>query len=361
MRAELISPGELGAEDIARWQAIIDADPLYRSPFYSPHFTRAVGETRSDARVAVLERDGRVIGYFPFHRVRGRVAKPIGGPINDYQGPILNNDVDVSSAELLRACDLEAYDFNHLPAAIAAFSAGAYTHSISPHIDLTEGFEAYARTRGKPLKKALTDIRRCTRNAERDFDGQLVFTVHDPDPSTYAEHVVLKNASLARGGVASILDVSWVRDTLEIIRTTTTPEFAGLMSTVRVGDRLMGTHFGMRSATDWHWWFPSYDIEVRKYGPGILLIHGAATSASDAGVDRIDFGRGASAYKRVFANGETALCEGSMERVPTSAGLLRKAQKGVLEVTRPLPLGRYESYPRRALARLISGIRLPEA
>jgi len=360
MRAHLIRPGELRTEDLQHWQAITDASPVYRSPFYSHHFTRAVGETRRDARVAVLERDGEIIGFLPCHLVRGRVAKPIGGPINDYQGPILAAGERVDGQALLKACGLKAYDFNHLPKALTPLAQGAYVSSISPYIDLSDGYETYRQSRGRPLKKVLTEMRRRTRNAARDLGGDVVFTVHDPAPQTYAEHVAFKNASLAREGVKSTLDVGWVRDTLEILRTTDTPEFAGLMSTVRAGDTLLGTHFGIRSSRDWHWWFLSYDFAHRKYGPGIMVIHGAAEAAPGLGLERIDFGRGTSDYKLVMGTGHVDLCEGSIERAARPAGLLRKAQKGVLEATRPLPLGRYESYPRRALARLISGMQLPE-
>ncbi len=359
MRAHMIRPGELRAEDLARWQEIIDGSSLYRSPFYSPHFTLAVGETRRDARVAVLERDGEVIGFLPCHLLRGRVAKPIGGPINDYQGPILDCAAPVDGPELLKACGLRAYDFNHLPVAMNGLAGSAHTRSVSPFIDLSDGYEAYVQGRGKPLKKVLSEMRRRTRNAARDFGGEVVFTVHDPSPDTYAEHVTFKNASLAREGVKSTLDVGWVADTLEILRTTQTPEFAGLMSTVRAGETLLGTHFGIRSARDWHWWFPSYDAEHRKYGPGIMVIHGAAEATAGLGLERIDFGRGNSEYKLVMGTGHVDLCEGSIERVASPAGVLRKAQKGMLGLARPLPLGRYESYPRRALARLISGMQLP--
>jgi len=283
MKAHLVRPGELSTGDSARWQSVQDGNPLLRSPFYSPHFTRAVGETRKDARVAILERDGDIIGFFPFHRVRGGVGKPIGGPINDYHGPILEAGIEVAADALLRSCGLMAYDFNHLPLAVAPLSTGAYVTSKSRYIDLSDGYGAYAKDRGKTFNKAMREMRRRTRKAETDLGGPVVFTAHDRDPETYAAHAALKEGLFARDRVASILQVGWVRDTLEIIRTTEVPEFAGLMSTVRAGDRLMGSHFGMRSGRDWHWWFPAYDLNLYKYGPGIMVIHGAAQEAAGKG------------------------------------------------------------------------------
>ncbi len=358
MKAHVIRPQDLDAGHLTQWRAIIDREKTYRSPFYSPEFTCAVAAARSDAYVAIIEDAGHAVGFFPFHRLRGGVAKPIGGPISDYQGPVFSRERAVDPQALLALCGLASYDFNHLPLAIDKFSALSYSRSRSPLVDLSGGYEAYAASQGKSWKSAMKAMRRRWRKTEREI-GPIRVTYHDASDDMYARHKAMKNALYDKLRVRSVLDVPWVSDALDTIRKTQTPEFAGVMTTVHAGDRLMAAHFGMRSKTVWHWWFSSYDLAMANYGSGIILINEALRIAHEHGLHIIDFGRGEAEYKTTFSNDATPLCEGSAERTGTLAGALRTGQKALLSAARPLPLGKFESYPRRALARLISGMQLP--
>ncbi len=358
MKARVIRPQELDAGALARWRTMIDGAPLYRNPFYAPEFTRAVADARQDAYVAVIEDAGETVGFFPFHKLRGGVAKPIGGPISDYQGPIFAAGFAPDPQGLLKACGLASYDFNHLPLAMQNFADLSYARSRSPHVDLSDGYETYANGQSKSWRSAMKAMRRRWRKTEREI-GPIRFTYHDAADDIYDRHKGMKNKLYEKLGVRSVLDAPWVAAVLDSIRKTQTPEFAGVMTTVHAGEKLMAAHFGMRSRTVWHWWFSSYDLETANYGSGIILIHEALRCANDHGLDIIDFGRGEAEYKTTFSNGATPLCEGSAERAGTLPGALRTGQKALLSVARPLPLGKYESYPRRALARLISGMRLP--
>ena len=87
--ADVIHPSDLDEGLAAKWQEFRRATPIYSSPFYAPQFTQTVGKVFKNAEVAILADNHEVIGFLPFHRVRNRVAKPIGGQINDYHGPIL--------------------------------------------------------------------------------------------------------------------------------------------------------------------------------------------------------------------------------------------------------------------------------
>jgi CelD/BcsL family acetyltransferase involved in cellulose biosynthesis len=307
-----------------------------------------------------LEDAGELVGFFPFHLLPSGVAKPIGGPICDYQGPIIDSRIELDPQTLLRSCGISSYDFNHLPVALRSMSKDAYDYTRSHYADLSLGFDAYVEAQAKVWKKVNQEVTRCIRKAEREV-GEIEFSYHEASNRTYEEHVARKNAMFARLKIPSALNVDWVKETLENIRYTQRPEFSGVLTTVRIDGKLMSAHFGMRTQRDWHWWFPSYDPQFSNFGPGIMLIHYAVTHADKFGVKRIDFGRGESIYKNTFSNGATPLCEGSIERGATRAGILRKGQKALLRALRPAPLGRMESYPRRALGRLISGMHLPSS
>jgi CelD/BcsL family acetyltransferase involved in cellulose biosynthesis len=358
MHARLISPLELGVGEIGLWRDFQRARPELASPFFSPEFACAIADARSDACVAVLRRDQRIVGFLPFHRLRGGVAKPIGGPISDYQGPILAPDVTIDVESLLGACRLTSYDFNHLPMAIAPLASGRLQTATSPWIDVSGGFQAYVAARPPSGRHAIKDVQRCQRKIASEI-GPVRFEMHDPSERAWEWLVATKSVAYRRLGVPVAFDVPWVARALAAIRSRQGREFRAALSTVYAGDRLIAANFGMRTATDLCWWFTTYDPAVRDRGPGLILLLSAAERGACDGLRMIDFGRGDEPYKRKFASGETELCEGSIELSRSVAGLMRRAQKLVVRSIAHVPLGRFQSWPRRLFARVLTGVRLP--
>jgi CelD/BcsL family acetyltransferase involved in cellulose biosynthesis len=131
------------------------------------------------------------------------------------------------------------------------------------------------------------------------------------------------------------------------------------MTTRQAGDRLLASHFGLKTSNVWHWWFPAYDLEAYKLGPGINLVDQCAMAAERHGISLIDLGRGDGAFKQLFADRYVDLCEGAITRPGSLAKLIRKGTHSVVSATERLPFGRYKTYPRRAAAKYISGVSLP--
>lgn len=357
--ARVIRPGELTSDEIERWRTLQGTHRGLWSPFFSPEFTLAVGAARSDARVAVLSEAGETWGFFPFHVCRSGIGKPIGGPISDYQGVIADPARVFDAGALLAACGLSTYDFNHLPSTQASLRRGALHVAASPHIDVSAGYQAYVAEQSKKSKDHFKKFERRLRKMEREL-GPVRLEVHDDSAAAWDTVVAMKNASYRRMGVGSILDVAWVARTLAEIRATRSAPFAGMLSTLYAGDRPVAAHFGMRSATTLHWWFNTYDHELRAYAPGLALLLLLAQRAPSEGLSIIDFGRGDEDYKLTFANGTTELCEGSIELPRSLPGTLRLAQKAGVRAMAQLPLGPYASLPRRVLHRLLTSMWLPE-
>lgn len=360
MRGHLLDPSDLDADLLALWKRFCDGNPLYHSPFYRPQFTQAVALARPDARVAVLEERGDVVGFFPFHLTRSGTGKPIGGHINDYHGPILAPGVEPSAQALLQVGGISAYDYNHLPAAFTALTAGAHTFSISPQMDLSDGFDAYLARKGSQWwGKVRREVRRRKRKAEDAF-GPVRFVFHDPSDRAYSVHVAMKNTQYERMGLRAEMGGGWAGKVLETLRYTQEPDFAGIMSTLYAGDRLIAGHVGLRSADVLHWWFPSYDLSLSKLGPGISLIHECMLSVREHGLAIVDFGKGDEDFKMFFADRHVKLCEGSICHAGSMAATLRQGTDALVGFAERLPLGRFKTYPRRAAARLVSGVNLPE-
>lgn len=358
MQARIVEPADLTPREIGLWREIQSASRHLASPFFAPEFTLAMGVVRPDARVAVLTVGGRTAGFLPYHETSPGVAKPIGGPISDFQGPVVAPDVPWTATGLLAACNLKAYDYNHAPATIAPLAAGAVHRAQSPHIDLAAGFRAYADGRAAASKDAIRSVERRRRKIEREI-GPLRLEMRDGRAEAWDWLVAAKSAHYRRIGVASGFAVPWVARALDRLRCHATRDFAGMLHTLHAGDRLVAAQFGLGTPTTLAWCYTTYDEALRNYGPGTLLLMLAAERAAAEGITLIDLGRGDEPYKATYANGETPLCEGSIERALSVQGAIRRAQKVALRAAARVPLGRYESWPRRAMARLTTGMRLP--
>ena len=69
----------------------------------------------------------------------------------------------------------------------------------------------------------------------------------------------------------------------------------------------------MISGATWHYWFPAYDANYRRYSPGRILLLEMIRSAAEFGVRYIDLGAGGEPYKEHVGNDAAKIASGSME------------------------------------------------
>lgn len=357
LKASLVTPHELDADLINRWNAFRADTAIYRNPFYSPAFTMAVARVRQDARIAVLEDSGEVVGFLPFHLMWGSIGKPIGGHINDYQGPILAPGLSLPAEALLAASGISAYDYDRMPASLVTEAGDGLAGESSIQMDLSAGYEACIARKGRSWTKAQANMRRTRKKAEHEL-GPLRFTFHDPSDEVFARHAAMKNRLYSRLGIAPEFATGWTGAILAAIRQSADADFSAVMSALHAGDRLVSAHFGIRSMGVLHWWFPSYDLAAHAYGPGIDLLDRCARAASAEGLATIDFGHGEEHFKQVFGDREVALREGSLVRRGRLAARVRRIANALAALAESLPIGRFQTYPRRAAVRFVSGTRL---
>ena len=124
---------------------------------------------------------------------------------------------------------------------------------------------------------------------------------------------------------------------LETLRATKGGSVAGLLSALYAGDTLIAVHFGIRSRTVWHWWFPTYNPELpSRYAPGMLMLQHMAQSAQYLGTRTIDLGKGIADYKDKFRNGTLTVATGSVD-VPSLSTLPRILRRNCLTYIRNTP------------------------
>jgi CelD/BcsL family acetyltransferase involved in cellulose biosynthesis len=319
MRFEVVPAASLGATELGRWSDLQRAHPVYRSPFFRPEFTTAVARVR-EVRVAVVEDADSIVGFFAFEVGARRAGRPVSWPRGDYHGPVLEEGVELDPRELVRACGLATWAFDHLPAGLAEFTPYSFGRSRSPYIDVGDGLESYLADRR--TRSDVRDTLRKARKLEREV-GPLRFVPESDRTDLFGRLLEWKRLQYADTGVRDVLADAESRRLLEEVSTTREPGLAGTLSVLYAGDEVAALLLGVRSGTVWHSWFPVFNRDLGRYSPGLVLLLELARSAESLGIREIDLGKGDARYKTAFATDAMPLLEGCVGSTVLSAVPIR--------------------------------------
>ena len=227
------------------------------------------------------------------------------------------------------AVGYHVFEFDHLLANQKPFRVYDGAWGDSPVIDLSDGFptyEGWLRGRSQSLVRS---IERRIRKFEREL-GPLRFVCSSEDAAILRCVLEWKSQQFRRTGKADLFRLRWGTEVLERILATREPDFAGVLSVRYAGDDPIAAHFGMRSGSVLHWWFPSFDPAFGRYSPGTLLLWKLAKESDSGETRRIDLGKGDEPYKARFANERVSLAEGRVE-LPSRTTQIRRARRDLTE------------------------------
>lgn len=319
MHISVIRPDELGASDLDRWRSFQCSGPTAH-PFLSPEFVLAVGRLRRRVRVAVLEDVGGVVGFFPFERGRWGYGTPPAPGLTDAHGLVHAPDAEWDPQQLLRACGLSVWEFDHLVDGQKPFERFQSMRVPSPVMDLTGGYAAFRAEVRARSKTFLSELERKGRALGRDH-GPLTFTLGSADVEDLRRIMAWKSEQYQRTCRSDRFRVPWIRDLLEALLATRTETFAGTLSVLRAGDTPIAGHFGLRNGGTLAGWFPAFDAGFRRWSPGLLHHLLLAEHAAAAGIVEIDMGRGAKGYKDCLRSRDLVVAEGRIVRRGPSAAV----------------------------------------
>ena len=343
-------PGrELGSDLVAAWTRLQAANPDLVSPYFHLEFTRSIAAVRGDVEVAVVEAGGAIVALFPFQREQASLGLPVGGIISDYQGLICAQGFQFSPTELLQACRLDSWDFDHLIASQSSLTPFHWSTDASPQIDVSKGYEAYVHERRAAGSEQIKKTYNLMRRIEREI-GALRFTAHSTDPEALNNVLRWKSDQYRTTGKTDLFAPGWIRESIYGIWESRADGFSGALSLLYAGDRLIAGHMGMRSRNVWHYWFPAYDSRAAKYSPGLILLLKMAQHAPQTGAWIIDLGKGMDSSKARLMNASTLLASGRLE-LPSLRSRYGVASRSLRHRLRESPLGP----PARAVVRWLQG------
>lgn len=324
---------ELSAPLRAAWHRTMRESPEYGNPFLAPEFAAGVGRCRGTARVAVLHEGGEPVGFFPYERTAFGVGRAVGLGLSDCQALVHRPGVSWDARELLRACGLSVFEFDHLVEEQKPFARHVTGTFASPVIDLTAGggdggYAQWLRATYPGLAK--TTLKK-ERRLGRDL-GELRFVFDERDPAVLRLLMRWKSAQYRRTARMDRFARPWIVALVEHLFQVREEQFTGVLSVVYAGDRPVAAHFGPMSGTVFAAWFTAYDPELRYYSPGLLMHLRMAEAAGRAGVGVLDLGRGAKEYKDWLKTRELRVAEGFVTRphpVATAHRLWRRPVRGL--------------------------------
>lgn len=304
------------------WTRLAQRDPALASPFFRPGYTQAVAQERDGVEVCVVTDGPDAVGFYPFERLAGGMGQPVGGAMSNFQGMVAAPSTPWSVPELLRGSMLTTLTFHHQVAGQPPFDAGVTRRVDSPIIDLNPGWDAYSEGLRRAHAGSYSALQRKMRKLEREV-GPVRFEAHTASSEVFARLVEWKRGQHARTGSRGSLAHDWGVSVLRRLLEERPGDFAGTLSALHAGDRLVAVHAGIRTASTWHYWFPTYDPEAGAYSPGLVLMFEMCRWACGAGIQHIDLGPGEGPHKELFATSGTQVGVGQV-MAPPSAGVLAR-------------------------------------
>ncbi|HBN76607.1 MAG TPA: cellulose biosynthesis protein CelD [Planctomycetaceae bacterium] len=312
-----------------RWSDILDEHPELNTPFLRPEFTQIVALVRDDVEIAVIDKDGIPVGFFPYQR-HNHVANSPVGRLSESHGAIIDPQIEWNPIEMFKACGIQSWHFDHLPESQTTFSRYQWGTKLSPYVNLSQGYEQY-RIEQRAKGSFLSQSERKLRKLERE-QGEIRFEWHSSDPHVLQKLIEWKWAQHRRTKVLEIFQHQWVQDLLRTFAESHFEKFSAPLSAMYAGDQLVAVHLGLMSPTNLHLWFPAYDMEFQKYSPGISHMLKLFEAGCEKGITRVDFGPGSERYKQDLKSNDATIAEGMVNRnglVSRSRGLWYQTKKSL--------------------------------
>jgi CelD/BcsL family acetyltransferase involved in cellulose biosynthesis len=308
MRVTTVRPGDLGPDEAETWATFQRSSPLMLSPYLSLTFAQIVGSARPNARIAVVEDAGQIVAFLAYEPTSMKLAEPIGYPMNDLQG-IISADTEIDARSIIRKAGLRGWRFYYTPAQHRPLIPHHYSDTTvqCALIDLSEGYQSWISGHSKSGTKRVAEKRR---SLQRHV-GPVSLLWNSSRPEHLGQLLEWKTGKHSWMRRMFADDPSAIR-IVEDMAAASSPDCSGVVSVLRAGDHTVAVHLGLQGPRGLSSWFPSYDSELSRFSPGLMMWYPIAEEAANRGVMLIDFGYGQHDYKFRLANGSYPVAGGAV-------------------------------------------------
>jgi CelD/BcsL family acetyltransferase involved in cellulose biosynthesis len=310
-------PQDLSQVDVSAWRHLQASDPTLDNAFLSPEFAVALGRCRSDVRIAVTRDGAETVAFLPFQKGTFCIGWALGIGVSDAQAVICEPEFAFNPIELIRACKLGMWEFDHLVSRMNEFSSGISRTAPAFVMDVREGYDDYMRQQNRGRGRLVRSLAQKRRRLIREH-GELEFVFDSTDRIALGALMDWKSAQYHNTGCIDQFSRQWIRDLVQELATCDKPGCRGTLSTLSVGGHLIAAHFGIRTATRLSLWFPAYDVGYGRYSPGLQLFFAMAEAAPERHIGILDLSRGEMPYKNSLASWTYPVASGRVKVNPLS-------------------------------------------
>ncbi|MEQ8405204.1 MAG: GNAT family N-acetyltransferase [Oceanicaulis sp.] len=346
MDAVLLRADDLSDADRAAWRAARAGDRALCSPYLALSFLDAVAAVRRDTCVLRVE-TASGLRFLPMQVGPAGYARALAGPLGDHHGLIGAPLQRPALSTALRRAGVAVFDHHGALAGQGAFEGEPDGSWVC---DLSKGYESFVRERKKLGGNTARNIFASTRKLSEQ--GALTFRFEDDRPQTLEQLFQWKSAQYAASEFFDVFSVGWTRNLLRRLqRAGAGVDARGVLSSLELDGRLVAVHFGLLGDHAMHYWFPAYDAEMAKLGPGNALLTHVLEELVDRGVSELHMGPGDYRTKAALGSWQFPLVRGCV----TGGGLVAALRTGAEALERGaerLPLGRASHWPGKAFRRI---------
>ncbi len=234
------------------------SDRVLESPFFRPEYTQLIAGVRDDVFVGVAFQNDEPVGSFRFSATRGTMAGLWAGRSPTIKASWHGPACCVEPRELLKACSLRSWTFNHVIASQRQFAPYRLLQDQSPSIDLADGLPEYLKERRKASKNEFFQTERKTRKIQREV-GPLRLEFESRDPTLLETLIEWKTPQYRRTKAPNIFEYDWILQVIRRLLDHRDPGFAAYFSPLFVNDELLAINFGLRSGDVYHSWMTTYN------------------------------------------------------------------------------------------------------
>jgi CelD/BcsL family acetyltransferase involved in cellulose biosynthesis len=318
MKSRRANALDLAQGDLAAWAGLLRASHPHGNAFLSPTFAQAAAKSHQAVEVCTIT-DGEDIAAILPYQFAGilarelRAAERVGEEMSDCFGLIARPDFVCTPTQILSWANLTYLYFTHLPARQLAHGLHGEKPQGGLSIKLQNGGAAYWQALQSTDGKFASDTERRERKAVREF-GQMRFEFEDTTAGRLSELLRHKRAQYLRTGKGDWLAPRGRQALIETLAQSNAEDCRGTLSTLWFGETWAAMHFGLRSLSTLHYWFPVYNPELSQFAPGRLLLRNIILSAAANGITVIDRGLGESQAKQDFPSDRQLFYSGAWHR-----------------------------------------------
>ena len=304
MQVTVVRPAELGESEAARWRAFQGSSLMMSHPFLSLSYAKAWGKVNANARVTVVEDNGRIEAFIPYEIGDGKIATGIGRT-HTYVDGIVSAGLPLDIRAIIKKSGLRGWRFTRAPEDQKALDpyrySGAQDRRSASYVDLSEGYDNYLSDLRDGVKKRIAKTEK-SRRALLRAAGSVTFDWRSSKPEYFDQLIEWKSAQY--GNVRD-----WDAEALPVMRElilADNDDCRGLVSVLFAGERAAAATFCLAGPSIVTGWVMGFNPEFSRFSVGTAQLLDLIREAADQGIKMLDLGADYTAaadnYKDRFGN-----------------------------------------------------------